>query len=138
MPNQFGEQKLKIESADLIALQDRITKLESQLATEQKEASESGKAEMAKQEIKEYIQEVQQTPSFASPISNRNNADEIKNKPVAEQLGALISLALESGLDKAISVAKSLNNPAILDELHDTLVDTYFNQLVQIGAIKLK
>ncbi|MDD5146334.1 MAG: hypothetical protein PHN39_01095, partial [Candidatus Pacebacteria bacterium] len=72
------------------------------------------------------------------PVSTRNDADDIKDKSATEQVGALVSLALSSGVSKAIHVAQDLNNPAILDELHDTLIDTYFNQLVQMGIIKLQ
>ncbi|MDD5146824.1 MAG: hypothetical protein PHN39_03770, partial [Candidatus Pacebacteria bacterium] len=122
MEPQFGEQKFNIEANDLAALQERIAKLEAQLSGEKQEVGQEAKVEMAKQEIKEYVQEVQQTPSFAPPVSTRNDADDIKDKSATEQVGALVSLALSSGVSKAIHVAQDLNNPAILDELHDTLI----------------
>ena len=132
-----GEQTFSIETNDLNALRERITKLESQLSKENKDAGKEIKVERAREEIKEYIEEVKQTPSFASPVSARNDENDLKDKPTTEQVGALISLALESGIPKAIKVAMDLNNPAILDELHDTLVDTYFEKLVQMGIIIL-
>jgi hypothetical protein len=48
----------------------------------------------------------------------------------------LISLVFEKGLKEAISVARHLQNPAILDEFHDTLVDQFYEKLVREKIIK--
>ena len=136
MAQLFSEKSFS-QSPDIAVLQERIARLEAQLSQEQKEAAPEQRVEAAKQEISNYVQEVQQTPSFAPAKSTRDDTSDLKNKSRAEQLGALVKLALSDGLDKAIGVANGLNNPAILDELHDTLVDSYFNQLVQMGVIKL-
>ena len=52
-------------------------------------------------------------------------------------MGALVSLVFEKGLDAAVSVAKQLENPAILDEFHDILADRYYKELVEKKIIKL-
>ena len=46
------------------------------------------------------------------------------------------SLVFEKGLDAAVSVAKQLENPAILDEFHDILADRYYKELVDKKIIK--
>lgn len=137
MEPSFSEQSSVSVGQDLAALKERITALEAKLNQEQKEVKSEVKIEQVKQAISDYVKEVQQVPSFAPPASTRDEASEIKDKPVPEQVGALVSLALTSGLNRAIAVASDLDNPAILDELHDILVDNYFTQLVQMGIIKL-
>lgn len=137
MDHQFKKPRFNVESNDLRALQERITKLEARLAQEKQEIGPTEKADLAKKEISQYIKEVQQTPDFAQPIAQRDDVGEIKLMPPTQQVGALVSLALGDGLTKAITVANDLDNPAILDEMHDTLVDSYFDQLVKLGIIKI-
>jgi len=48
----------------------------------------------------------------------------------------LVTLVSEKGLNEAISVALALDNPAILDEFHDTLVDHYYQVLVEKEIVK--
>ncbi len=79
---------------------------------------------------------MQQTPSFAAPLSVRDEADEIAKFPTGQQVGALISLVFDKGLEKAISTARNLNNPAILDEFHDILADRYYKELVEKKILK--
>lgn len=126
----------KIESPDILVLQERIAQLEAQLRKDSKEKPIL-QPERVKQEISNYIQEVQQTPSFALPTSTRDEVDEIKKFSPSQQVGSLVSLTLSDGLQKAVALANDLGNPAIVDELHDTLVDNYFAQLVQRGVIRL-
>jgi hypothetical protein len=71
------------------------------------------------------------------PLAIRDEAKEIKKFPTTQQVGTLISLVFEKGLPYAISVANALQNPAILDEFHDTLVDCYYNILLEKGILKL-
>lgn len=113
---------------------ERIEKLETRLG---KEKGLEEKEKIVKQEIKNYLREMQQTPSFAPPLTSRDEAGEIKKFEPDQQIGSLISLALEKGLPKAISVAKALNNPAILDEFHDVLVDHYYQLLIEKKILEL-
>ncbi|MCL5010918.1 MAG: hypothetical protein M1127_01770 [Patescibacteria group bacterium] len=138
MDHQFKKPfGFNVESNDLKALQERIAKLEAQLAQEKREVSPTEKTDLAKKEISQYIREVQQIPDFAQPQSQRDDVKEIRLMPPTQQVGALVSLALGDGLAKAIAIAIGLDNPAILDEMHDTLVDSYFDQLVKLGVIKI-
>lgn len=96
----------------------------------------SEKENIVKKEIKNYLEELQKLPSFASPTKVRDEAKEIKNFSPPQQVGALIALVFEKGIKEAISVAKALDNPAILDEFHDVLVDRYYQILVEKGILK--
>jgi alanyl-tRNA synthetase len=125
--------KIEIPKRELEELKKRIERLEIQL---EKEKSKEEKERLVKEKIREYIYEVQKTPSFAPPSKVRDEAKEIEKFSRPEQVGALISLALEKGILYAVSVAKNLKNPAILDEFHDVLVDKYFQILIEKRVIK--
>jgi len=126
-----------IPSPEIEALRERVEQLESQLKKEQPPVSPEAEEKAVKQEIKSYLQELQQIPATAAPLATRDEADEIKRFPLSQQIGVLISLVFEKGLEEAISVAKELNNPAILDEFHDILADRYYKELVEKKIIKL-
>jgi len=96
-----------------------------------KESSPEEKERIIKDEIKSYLHELQGIPATAAPLKTRDEADEIKKFPANQQVGALVALAFEKNLQEAIKVARSLNNPAILDEFHDILIDRYYQALVQ-------
>jgi seryl-tRNA synthetase len=122
----------KIESAEIGEMKERIEKLDSQL----KEQAPEKKEEMVKKEIKSYLKELQQMPSSSLPIAARDGADEISKFPANQQVGALIALVFEKGLSEAVSVARALDNPAVLDEFHDLLVDRYYEELVKNKILK--
>lgn len=142
MPNFQPEKKEEIvlgkEAGDapkIRELKERIEKLETQLKKEQVSIPEE-KEKIVKREIKSYLQELQQAPSLAAPLTTRDEAKEIKKFEPNQQVGALVLLVFEKGLLEAISVAKTLGNPALLDEFHDTLVDHYYKVLVEKEIIK--
>ena len=128
------EGKFSPEYPEIAQLKARLEKLEAQLG---KERIPQEKEKAVKQEIKSYLQELQQTPSFASPPAKRDEVEEIAQFEPSQQIGSLISLVFEKGqLPKAISIARALDNPAILDEFHDTLVDRYYEILTKKGILK--
>ena len=120
--------------AEVVELKNRLEKLETRL---KKEAGPEEKEKLVKQENKAYIQELQQVPLPPTSTNTRDEADEIKGffEP-SQQVGALVTLVSEKGLNEAISVALALDNPAILDEFHDTLVDHYYQVLVEKEIVK--
>jgi len=126
-----------IPSPEIEALKERVMQLETRLKKEQPSVSPEKKEEKVKQDIKEYLQGLQQTPSTAAPLATRDEAKEIKKFSASQQVGALVFLVFEKGLDAAVSVAKQLENPAILDEFHDILADRYYKELVEKKIIKL-
>lgn len=130
------KQNLRLqEMPEIEMLKKRVEELEAQLKKERVVIPEE-KEKRIKKEIKSYLREIQQMPSFAVPPTARDEAKEIEKLPPSQQVGTLISLVFEKGLPRAISVARALNNPAILDEFHDTLVDRYYKMLVEKGILK--
>lgn len=121
------------EYPEIQELKERLERLETQL---EREKVPGEKEKMVKQEIKSYLRELQQTPSFAAPLTTRDETEEIKTLEPNQQVGALVSLVFARGLPQALSVAQGLNNPAILDEFHDTLVDHYYQMLLKKEILK--
>jgi len=124
----------KIESPEIVELKERIEKLETQL---KKEKAPEEREKIVKQEIKTYLRKFQKMPAFAAPKVVRDEAKEIAKFPTTQQVSTLVSLVFDKGLREAISVARALNNPAILDEFHDILVDRYYQILIEKGILKL-
>jgi len=130
----FSEKELpKIEAPEIRELKERIEKLEAVMKSERAPLE---KEKMVKEEIDSYLKELQKLPSFAPPKTTRDEAKEIAKFPTSQQVGVLVSLVFEKGLRQAISVAKTLGNPAILDEFHDILVDRYYQILIEKKIIK--
>jgi predicted nuclease with TOPRIM domain len=126
-------ESLETKESETEELKERIKTLETEL---KKEESSEKKEEIVKREIKDYLQELQETPSYASPVADRDEVEEVKKFPPSQQVGVLISLVFEKGLKNAISIANNINNPAILDEFHDVLVDRYYQELVEKDILK--
>lgn len=132
--NSFGEfQKLSLP--EIKELKERLEKIENQLEKEIK--SEEEKEQLMKQEIKDYFEELHKQSPFVPSLSDQDEAKEIASFEPNQQIGALINLVFQKGLPKAISVVRALNNPALLDEFHDILVDYYFEILVKKRILKL-
>lgn len=58
---------------------------------------------------------------------------EIQHTPEIE---ALIQIAFEKGIGEAIKAAKAKNDPHLLDDFHDALIDRFYQKLVEAGKIK--
>lgn len=111
----------------------RVEEMEPSL---EREKFSEQKEKAVKKEIKEYLRELQQTSTSAVPVGQRDEADEIGRFPRSQQISSLISLVFDKGLEEAIEVAKALDNPAVLDEFHDTLVDRYYEELLKRKIVK--
>jgi len=53
-----------------------------------------------------------------------------------ERLEELKRMALEEGLAKAVFIAKKLDDPHLLDELHDALAGELKRQLIEEGKLE--
>lgn len=123
------------EPQEMEELKNRIEKLESELKKEKIHVPKE-KEKAVKKEIKDYLRELQQIPSSALPLNDRDEVNEIEKFPPSQQVGVLVALVFEKGLPEAISIAKALDNPAILDEFHDVLVDRYYKDLIEREILK--
>ena len=54
---------------------------------------------------------------------------------IQEELKQLVEVAVHKNIKDAVQTARKLGNAYLLDKLHDTLVDTYYNLLKEKGDI---
>ena len=51
------------------------------------------------------------------------------------EIEVLIQIAFEKGIAAAIAAAKAKNDPHLLDDFHDALIDRFYQKLVEAGKI---
>lgn len=120
--------------------------------------SEVGDKELLKETIQERIAEAQEkidapgasisdqpptspTPPTDQPLAPQSPQGDIGDDPLAgldhrEQIEELATIAFSKGIVEAVNIARRTNNPHLLDEFHDALVDRLYDYLVQEGVIE--
>ncbi|MDD3190248.1 MAG: hypothetical protein PHI66_00970 [Candidatus Pacebacteria bacterium] len=142
MPEIISPENLELEE---------IEELERQLAERKaaREKKEAGIIETDKEaEItKENLQEVQSQISSTTQTAPVKNEEERKRK-IAKDISALrdmdevrkietlVMIALSEGIDHSIEVARGLQDPYILDSLHDKLIGELHDKLIKEGKLK--
>lgn len=61
---------------------------------------------------------------------------ELQEQSKERQIQILTEMAFEKGVVYAVEIAKNLDNPYLLDEFHDVLVDQLYNKLVEEGKLE--
>jgi len=69
-------------------------------------------------------------------MTEEQTQNDNKNANHQNQIKMLCDLAFEKGIDVAIEEAKKLDNPYILDEFHDSLVDELREKLIEKGKLE--
>lgn len=72
----------------------------------------------------------------AAPILLPQDLKKIKKMSRSSQLKILLEIALDKGIHQAIGLARDLDNPYLLDEFHDALIDELRQRLVEAGKLK--
>ena len=100
-----------------------------------KEIGPEKEKEILKEVVSKHIEEAE-----ALPVSNHQtialNVSQMKNQPKERQIQFLVDLALEKGVFEAVHTARALDNPYLMDELHDMITDHIYTRLVQEGKLK--
>lgn len=109
-------------------LEAEIKHLEAELEQKKKEMAETGQefrpAEEAAKVVKEYTKAPPQMQA-AKPQDDsalQKAAARLQNEPHAKQVEELLNIAQKSGILNAVSIARKLHNPHLLDDFHDRLV----------------
>lgn len=58
-----------------------------------------------------------------------------EEKQHTPEIEALIQIAFDKGITKAIEEAKAKNDPHLLDDFHDALIDQFYQKLIEAGKI---
>lgn len=131
-----------------------IAILEQKLA--EKKAS-LGKVEnfSEKEFVKETIKErMSEAPIFSAPqksvapakksaqttptplvATGKVTVQDLQQLSKEKQLNILVGIAMTQSIPESVSLAQATDNPYILDELHDVLVDKFYSELVKRGKI---
>lgn len=135
----------EIRNAHETSPEEEIRQLEEKLAAKKKEIEERGETkhekEVFRKVLKEHIEEIRLGPADlttggkpAISDSAMRTAQKIKNDEEKQQLEQLLQVALGESLLKAVHIAEALS-PYMLDLLHDTLVDQYYEKLIAARRI---
>lgn len=101
----------------------------------EKEITSEKQKEILRQAVSERIQKTQPVPPAQQQVVVQK-VQQIRAESKERQIQLLTDLAFEKGIPHAIEVAKRLENPYLLDEFHDALVDELYNKLIEEGKLK--
>ncbi|MBI4118822.1 MAG: hypothetical protein HY452_00995 [Parcubacteria group bacterium] len=126
--NQSGA-GLPVESSDLPAVENKPSAMgevepPAVNATEPSPEIFSGETEMGNGSSVQPQTDDSQTQSRSYTEEEiHQQANELTPLPQEDKLDRLKSVALRQGLEKAVKIAKKMNDPRLLDELHDAIKD---------------
>jgi len=101
----------------------------------EKELTPEQHKEILKKGVSERIKTAQPVPPTQEQAVV-SSIRQIEIEPKERQIQLLTDLAFEKGIPHAVEVAKRLENPFLLDEFHDALVDELYNKLIEEGKLK--
>lgn len=93
------------------------------------------KKEFAGEEIEPVKKTTTTSQASAQQRAVGKTVKDLKKIDKTNQVKSLVSLSFTKGIFFAVEVAKNLDDPYILDELHDELVKQY-QELVKSGKLK--
>lgn len=123
--------------------EEEIRALEQKLEAKKKELVERGvelphEKEMFREVLRKHVEEIKAPPPIypvpPSDDQQKKSDDKKKQEEHEEVIRQLIELALTSTIEKAVRWAEA-QSPYILDELHDHLIDDYYDKLVALRKI---
>jgi len=147
MPDPYREspeEKLETASADLVgSAEQEILELEKKLAAkraslgvEQKKPLEQIIGQEKQSSSLAALQSLSSSPAALPVAQIKEKAGELKRYEKTQQLKGLIDIAFQKGISYAVDVVKEMDNPFLMDELHDVLVDELRKELVERGKIE--
>ena len=130
--------------------EDEIRELERKLEEKRRTLAERGEGmtqekEAFREVLKEHIEEERSRggtaeiphPTITPPITGAPQTQQQakQNDKLQEEIHALVEFALTKSIGEAVKFAQK-ESPYLLDELHDHLVDDYYDKLIQLRKIK--
>ena len=150
MPDQYRElteegfESSEKASEKTSSVEQEILELEKKIA-EKKAALQPEKEKALEQVLKQEkaagaavpgVSQVIQPSSSQAVSGAKEEAEKLRGFEKNQQLKALVDLAFEKGVYYATEVVKNLDNPYLLDEFHDVLVDELHKKLVERGKLE--
>lgn len=128
--------------------EEEIKALEQKLEAKKRELQEQGTAveekDVFREILKEHISKSRLSPSAPAglpavqplPPHLKPQADDLQKKEEREaQVKQLVEIALTRNIQDAVKVAEQAT-PYLLDELHDHLVDDFYEKLLALRKLK--
>lgn len=120
---------------------EEIFKNFEQKRVEALKSSEFKDIGLSPEKQKEILKEIVSEKIQATQLSQTNQqvvqkVQELQKQPKERQIQTLTEMAFEKGVVYAVEIAKNLDNPYLLDEFHDVLVDQLYNKLVEEGKLE--
>ena len=127
------------------ALPEEIRELERLLEEKKQALAEKGEERETREIFREVFREkypppeapkITPPPSAVQPLTGTHpkGEDELRTKEREEEIAALIEISFEKGIRHAVDLARRAS-PWLLDELHDRLIDEYYQKLEQAKLI---
>lgn len=125
------------------ALPEEIKELEQMLEEKKRALAERGEEREHKEVFREafkekYSGEFKVAPPAPLPPPPRSPTAKLQDSAARsrreEEIQTLIRVSFEKGVRAAADIAKR-ENPWLLDELHDRLIDEYYQKLIQSKQI---
>ncbi|MDD2730885.1 MAG: hypothetical protein PHW33_02040 [Candidatus Portnoybacteria bacterium] len=73
---------------------------------------------------------------IASPEAIKTDVGQLRAMEKSQQIKALVDLAFQKGVIHSVEVARNLDNPYLIDEFHDTLIDELRKELIERGRLE--
>lgn len=138
---QDSIQKHNFERGETPDKQAEVEKLRQEIAEMRKQLAEK-KAEIRPEVFVETAQEGApgaeqvEAVSISAAQATRPDTQATQAIDADDQVKILCELAFQKGVDVALKSAQELNNPYVLDEFHDTLVDQLYERLISEKKIE--
>ncbi|HXK32219.1 MAG TPA: hypothetical protein VJ378_02015 [Candidatus Paceibacterota bacterium] len=129
----FNPEVSREKLPEIEGLRERVLEREAELGNEAPEL----RKKIIKEDVKGKLRELHSLSPSDIPLSDRDEAKEIAKFSSEKQIEALVFLVFEKGLERAVSVSKRIDSPAVIDEFHDILADKYYEMMVSQGVIKI-
>lgn len=128
------------------AFQAEIKELEAKLEAKKREmvaaGTETPEKHVFKQVVREHTGHEAPSSSFnphgSASASNPSPATKTTSPQDDEKLDQLVTHAFTKGIISAVSEARKLNVPFLVDMLHDRLVDEYYQKLLDARKLNIE
>ena len=114
------------------ALESEIQQLEQELAKKRAELGSDSAAPYERGEVHAQVTEKirQSVPAYQSAATTGVNTPSYQDPALAAAVQALVDVAFSQSIQAAIDQASKADNPALMDALHDVLVDQLHQELL--------
>lgn len=143
-PTKFEQPEIGAKHADVEKLRQEIAEMRKQLA-EKKAEMRPGERRPEERKPEIFVEPAQEGAKSAGQAETASIGQAPAIQPAGQAAQALVldsqvktlcELAFQKGVEVALKAAQELNNPYVLDEFHDTLVDQLYDRLISEKKIE--